>query len=53
MLYYNCGENQKKEVHGAWEGITGKGPAQMSLRRLPGREAPVQIRAWKQEKIKW
>ena len=38
----NCGQNEKEEAHGAWEGITGKEPAQMNLRRLPGREAPVQ-----------
>ena len=40
---YTCGQNEKEEAHGAWEGITGKGPAQMNLRKLPGREAPVQI----------
>ena len=39
---YNCRQNEKEEAHGAWEGITGKEPAQMNLRRLPGREAPVQ-----------
>lgn len=52
MLYYNCGENQKKEVCGAWEGITGKGSVQMCLRRLPGGEAPVRTGTWKQEEIK-
>ena len=39
---YDCGQNEKEEAHGAWEGITGKGPAQMNLRKLPGREAPEQ-----------